>query len=248
MRVQKWISQLGIASRRSAEKMIEDGRVSIDQKVAKLGDQIDPDTHNLSIDGQTVKDKRPPMVYWLFNKPDKVIVSNYDKEDRTTIFQLDRLKDLPFKINFIGRLDYRTEGLLLLSNDGELCHRLCHPKYKVSRHYQVLSNVKLTQVQIKSINRSGVKLEDGNARCEIQFAQGTNLGKSKGYWYYVTVFEGRNRLVRRIFESLDAEVLRLIRYGFGNLRLPYELKAGEYKQLSSKEVSYLKKMAKLKEK
>lgn len=238
---------MGICSRREAEAWIAQKKISVNgQVVEELGLKITPGVDQVSVDGRLVENKAPPRVYWLLHKPDKTLTSTKSQGGKATIFDLPSLKSLKFNLSSIGRLDYRTEGLLLLSNDGELVHRLSHPKYKLPRHYYVLTNSKLTAEQEKEL-RLGLTLEDGPIKkVEIQHAHGQNLGKSKGSWYFVTVFEGRNRLVRRIFEHFDKKVVRLVRYGFGDLKLPETLKPGEYVQLDTAQIHQLKKFVDLK--
>ena len=239
IRLQKWISELGLASRREAERWITEGRLKINESTAKLGDRVDPINDKVFLDGKKLNAKTPPKIYWMLHKPNETLTSTAKEGDKMRIFDLPKLQKQSFHIFPVGRLDFKTEGLLLMTNDGELCNRLCHPKYKLPRFYQVLIGGKASSEQIKQI-RKGIELEDGKVRCEIVPAYGVNLGKSKGSWYFVTVYEGRNRLVRRIFEHFDHKVIRLIRYGFGNLRLNEELKPGDYRQLTSKEIRYLK--------
>lgn len=245
IRLQKWIAQLGLASRREAEQWIKDGRLLVNGKAPELGAKINPETDRVSLDGKPVKNEKPPLVYWMMNKPDKFLVSRQGEDTKQCIFDLPSLAKVNFQVFPVGRLDYRTEGLLLLTNDGDLSHRLCHPSYKLPRSYHVLINGKLTKEQFSEFKK-GLQLEDGPVRCEIVYGHGHNMGKSKGSWYFVTVFEGRNRLVRRMFEKFDYKVVKLFRYGFGDLRLPEDLKAGQYKQLNTKEINYLKKSVQLK--
>jgi len=213
--------------------------------IKQLGTQIDPEADELTVDGQAIVRKEPPRVFWMLHKPDQVLTSTRAEGGKETIYDLPALKDLPFRVSPVGRLDYRTEGLLLLSNDGEFVHRLTHPSYQVPRHYYVLITGKLTEEQIKVIKK-GVPLSDGVAeKVEIYYAHGKKLGASRGSWYIVTVHEGRNRLVRRIFEHFDHKVVRLIRYGLGPLRMPETLRAGEYLQLSSKDIKTLKSLVQL---
>lgn len=242
IRIQKWLSQMGIASRREAETWISEGRISVNgRKVTEQGTKVTPGVDKIEIDGRLVASEPPPRVYWLLHKPDEVLTTRADEFQRTTIYDLTSLKGLPFLVAPVGRLDYRTEGLLLLTNDGELANRLCHPKYKVPRYYHVLISGKLTAEEEAGI-RSGVKLEDGpTERTELSYAEGRNLGASKGSWYRITVYEGRNRLVRRLFEHFNHKVVRLIRVGFGDINLPEDLKPGDYTQLSSSQIRALKK-------
>ncbi len=191
------------------------------------------------VDGRLVSE-RPPLVYWMLNKPDLCLTSRAREDGKTTIFELPALRQVKFLLYPVGRLDYRTEGLLLLSNDGELVHRLTHPSFKVPRTYQVLVQKRLTAEDESQIRR-GVVLEDGPTQgADLQFIQSTEMGQSRGAWYMITVREGRNRLVRRLFEHLDNKVVRLMRYSYGDLHLPESLKPGEYRQLSSQEIQALK--------
>ena len=146
-----------------------------------------------------------------------------------------------FLVSPVGRLDFRTEGLLLLTNDGDLSYKLCRPEYHVPREYQVLLDGRLTKEEEKVIKK-GLQLEDGAVRdVKITFVHGTNMGVSTGAWYIVTVHEGRNRLVRRLFEHFNKRVVRLIRIGFGDIRLPGDLPAGQYRQLTNDQVDLLRK-------
>lgn len=233
---------MGLASRREAESWIKEGRVSVNGEVLReMGVKVTPGVDRITIDGKGVEDRPPPRVYWMLHKPDEVLTTRVDGFARTTIHDLPKLRKLPFLIAPVGRLDYRTEGLLLLTNDGELANRLCHPKYKVPRHYHVLTTGRLTPEQEAEIAK-GVTLEDGPAQGAIlRYAHGKNLGASKGSWYTITVFEGRNRLVRRLFAHYDMKVVRLIRVGFGDLRMPESLKPGDYLQLTPAQIASLKK-------
>lgn len=244
IRLQKWLADLGLCSRREAERWMLQDRLKINGKLARPGDHVCHEHDKVELDGEVLGTKQPPKVYWLFHKPDKFLTSHRREDDKERIYDLPNLSQLSFRIFPVGRLDYRTEGLLLLTNDGELSYRLCHPKFKQPRKYQVLINGKLTKAQLSAL-RKGITLDDGPVRCEIGHAQGVNLGKTKGCWYLITVWEGRNRLVRRIFESMDLKVVRLIRYGFGDLRLTDQVQPGSYRQLSQKEIQYLKKSVRL---
>ena len=234
---------MGVASRREAETWISEGRVAVNGKiVTELGSKINPETDQVAIDGKPITMTPPPRVYWLLNKPDEVLTTRSDGFQRTTIYDLPKLKKLPFLVAAVGRLDYRTEGLLLLTNDGELANRLTHPKYQIPRQYHVLITGRLTDEEERGIVR-GVDLEDGpSGRTELRYAHGKNLGGSRGSWYAITVFEGRNRLVRRLFEHFGHKVVRLIRVSFGDVRLPEDLAPGDYQQLSSEQIRSLKKL------
>jgi 23S rRNA pseudouridine2605 synthase len=246
VRIQKWLSQLGLASRREAETWIVDGRISVNGTVVReLGSKVTPGQDRVALDGKPIGQSTPPRVYWLLHKPDEVLTARNDGFQRTTIYDLPKIKKAPFLVAPVGRLDYRTEGLLLLTNDGELANRLCHPRVKVPRHYHVLIQSRLTEDQEDQI-RAGIELEDGMTEpAELRYAHGKNLGASRGSWYTITVHEGRNRLVRRLFEHFGLKVVRLIRVGFGGLTLPETLPPGDYLQLSSDQIQALKKATQL---
>lgn len=213
--------------------------------VRELGTRVEPGVDRVTVDGRAVDAAPPPRVYWMLNKPDEVLTARQDDFHRTTIYDLPKLKKAPFLVAPVGRLDYRTEGLLLLTNDGELANRLCHPRYKVPRHYHVLVTGKLSEEQERQI-ASGVELEDGKTEpALLRYAHGKALGASRGSWYTITVQEGRNRLVRRLFEHFDMKVVRLIRVGFGDLRMPEDLAPGDYLQLTSDQIHALKRATEL---
>ena len=241
MRIQKWLSELGLASRREAEGWIRAGRVAINGEITReLGKKIDPETDRVTLDGKGLTRSKPSKVYWLLNKPDKTLTSRKGEGTKSTIFDLPSLSGLSFDVAAAGRLDYRSEGLLILSNDGELIFRLIHPKYKVPRHYSVLVNGKLSGLDLKEMTR-GVTLSDGPVdHVRVKFVHSQSMGKTSGNWYFVTVHEGRNRLVRRLFEHFGLKVVRLVRNGLGDLRLPENLPPGKYVQLKPEQIKYLK--------
>jgi 23S rRNA pseudouridine2605 synthase len=232
---------MGITSRRQAEKWIEDGRISVNGKVlSEQGYKLDLENDQVTVDGKLVAIKQPPKVYWLFNKPDMYLTAAKSENGKECIFDLPMFRKLPFRVFAAGRLDYRTEGLLILSNDGDFVHKLTHPKYKLPRSYYVLVNGKLDSEQINQIEK-GIKLKDGvTLPAKITVIHGKNLGKTQGTWYSITVYEGRNRLVRRLFEHFDLNVVKLVRYAFGDITLPEKLSAGDYKQLSKDDIQKFK--------
>lgn len=242
-RVQKWLAHMGVASRREAEGWIREGRVLINGRPASLGDKVDPHEDQLEWPKPQAHphSQAPSKVYWAFHKPAMTLVSRRGQGEKASIYDLPKLKKLPFYVASVGRLDYMTEGLLLLTNDGELNHRLCHPSYQIERRYQVLVQQKLQGGERERLLSGRVDLADGPLRrARIIELGGQNLGGSRGYWYQVSVFEGRNRLVRRLMESFGLKVIRLVRVGFGEIRLGEDLPAGAYRQLSSKEIKALK--------
>jgi len=246
IRIQKWMAQQGITSRREAEKWILDGRVRVNQEVVtQLGTKVDPKADTIEVDGKVLRKQVPTRRVLMLHKPDQIITSRKDFRNRPTIYDLPKLNRLSSFVAPVGRLDYRTEGLLLLSNDGELVYRLTHPKFKVPRHYYALVNKRLLPEEEKQI-RHGIELQDGlTARTKLRHLNRMKLGASRGSWYEITVYEGRNRIVRRLFEAFNYKVIRLIRFGFGELRLPADLKPGNCRSLTPFQMKALLKTTEL---
>jgi 23S rRNA pseudouridine2605 synthase len=236
-RLQKWLSTLGVASRREAERLILAGRIQINGKVVtELGTKVDPAADEVRLDGEVVSQTAPKKLYYLLCKPDGVITTRNDPQGRNTVFDLPTVRALGKGLFSVGRLDLHTEGLMILSNDGELVNRLMHPKWKLPRHYYILIDDRLSPTQETKL-RTGMPLDDGpSAPVELEFL---DKKKGKGAWYRITVHEGRNRLVRRLFEACNARVRRLIRYGFGSVRLPEDLVPGSVRPLLREELLHL---------
>ena len=246
VRIQKWLSDMGLASRREADRLVVAGMVYVNEVRALVGQKIDPALDRVRVEGTGKKlNSKAPKVYWLMNKPDRTLVSRKSQGGNMTIFDLPMLKKVGFPISSVGRLDYRTEGLLLLSNDGELIYRLTHPKFKIPKVYQVLIKQRLSSAE-EALIRKGITLEDGLVSPSlIDYFCVESKGAITGHWYKITVFEGRNHLVRRIFESFDKPVLRLVRVGLGSIKLPAHLPQGKYQQLSACEIQTLLKLVSL---
>lgn len=243
MRIQKWLSELGVLSRRQAEAFIRENRIQVNGAPAAIGMQVNPEEDQITIDGKLQKkaEGKPSKVYWVFNKPDFTLVSRVPQNGMETIYEVGSLKRVPFRLNSVGRLDYRTEGLLLLTNDGELINKLCHPSSEAPRVYHVLLPKKLKKEELDLLNSGGLVLKGRPVRCQVNNFCNAKLGKTVGSWYEVTVFEGRNRLIRRMFEKLERRVVRLVRIAYAGISLPPDLKPGAYKALTSEEVTCLKK-------
>jgi len=236
LRLQKWISILGIASRREAESWIEQGRFTVNGKKVQLGVKVDPNADEVRLDGEIIGGEAPKKVYYALCKPDAVITTRSDPEGRETIFTLPSVAKLEKGLFAVGRLDFHTEGLLILSNDGEMVHRLMHPKWKLPRHYYVYVQERLSPTK-EARMRNGIALDDGPALpVALEYLE---RKKSKGAWYRIVVNEGRNRLVRRLFEASNAEVIRLIRFGFGEVRLNDDLAPGQVRPLLRAEILHL---------
>lgn len=240
-KLQKVLANLGHGSRREIEALIQAKKVSVDGAIATLGDRIDVNLQpKVRMNGHLVSlrpKEREVCRVLAYYKPEGEICALKDPQNRPTVFShLPRLKEARW-IN-IGRLDINTSGLLLFTTDGELANRLMHPKYEVEREYAVRVFGVVTPTQLNQLKR-GVQLEDGPASFKSIKAQG---GEGLNQWYNVLLSEGRNREVRRIWESIDVKVSRLIRTRYGNVLLPKGLERGHYLELKLKEVNYLREL------
>ena len=232
IRIQKVLAQIGIGSRREIEKAIIEKRISVNNIMAKIGQLISLED-TIIFDGKLINlnsDKALPRIL-IYNKPEGEIVSEKDPKGRATVFDhLPKIKNA--KWISIGRLDFNTSGLLIFTSYGEFANRLMHPRYEIEREYSVRVLGDLTDNQISQL-RAGIRLEDGLARFEKISLKG---GEGLNHWYQVTLKEGRNREVRRLFEFFNITVSRLMRVRFGGIVLPTNLKKGNYIELSEKEV------------
>lgn len=231
-RLQKILSRAGIASRRKAERLLQEGRVRVNgQVVSRLDFKADPLEDHIRVDGRLVTRLEPPA-YVLLNKPRGFLCTLNDPFGRPVVGDL--LKRLKLRLYPAGRLDADSEGLVILTNDGDFFQHLAHPRYHKPRTYLVKVKGLPDKEEIERLRR-GVDLSDGLT----QPAQVKLIRKLKANsWWRVVVREGRNRLVRRMFERIGHPVLRLIRIQFGPLRLS-GLRRGEYRLLSRKEVDLL---------
>ncbi len=242
-KLQKVLARVGLGSRRYMEEVIAAGRVSVNGKIAQVGERIEP-TDELRIDGRKVQFqieeeiRRRVLVYY---KPEGEICSRNDPEKRPTVFD-----HLPTISNdrwvMVGRLDINSTGLLLFTNDGELANRLMHPSNEIEREYAVRVMGEVTP-QIRNNMLKGVVLDDGPAKFESFSEIG---GDGINRWYQVVVKEGRNREVRRIFESQGLKVSRLLRTRYGSIILPRELRTGRWVELDRQEIDNLVKSVELK--
>ncbi|WP_434778016.1 pseudouridine synthase [Neisseria sp. Ec49-e6-T10] len=241
VRLQKALAASGVGSRREMENWITQGLITINGKVASLGDKVSPQDRVLA-KGNVIKLKWPdrlPRII-LYNKQEGEIVSRDDPQGRVTVF--DRLAQIKSsRWVAIGRLDVNTSGLLILTTSGELVNRFAHPSFEVEREYAVRILGGVTTEQMKQLTE-GVQLEDGLAKFERIQEQG---GEGANKWYQVIIKEGRNREVRRIFESLDLTVSRLMRTRFGPVALPPRLKRGQFYELNEVEVANIMKWAEM---
>ena len=239
-RIQKLIANAGYGSRRWAERLIEQGRISINNQEAKLGDKA-VIADKVTIDGRLIDLSRyseEETKVLILNKQAGVICSNKDEEGRQSVFEY-----LPENTRWVmvGRLDLNTSGLLLFTNNGDLANKLMHPSSEIDREYAVRVLGKVEEEHIKKLT-NGIELEDGFAKFHRVTLGG---GEGANRWYHVVVREGRKREVRRLWEALDFKVSRLIRTRFSDIRLPEKLRANQSEYLKPKQVQALLKSVNL---
>ena len=210
MRIHRALARAGVASRRLAEQLVVAGRVRVNGTVAKTGQTVDVAHDHITVDGKAIEAPAKPT-WLLLHKPPGVITTRKDPEGRTTVFDL--VPDTP-GLTYVGRLDYMTEGLLLLTTDGEAAHRLTHPSTEIERTY--VATVRGNAPAAVVAARRGVMLDDGLVRPDA--VEATPLG-DRTWEFTISLSEGRNREVRRLCEALGLSVLRLVRVRFGPLEL-----------------------------
>ncbi|AUT03614.1 pseudouridine synthase [Nostoc sp. CENA543] len=245
-RLQKVLSELGIASRREAEEMIRRSRVQINGVLAQLGQKVDPEKDTITVDGQPILAKRrPPLVYVLLNKPLGVVSTCHDPQGRTTVLDL-----LPPKlrqdigIHPVGRLDVNSSGALILTNDGDLTFKLTHPRHSIPKTYQVVVQGHPSEVVLEKWRR-GVLLDGRKTRpAQVSYLERlTNSSRLE-----IVLQEGRNRQIRRVAEQLGYPVVKLHRSAIGSIQLKTSktplLKEGQYRFLQDDEVRCLQNQTK----
>jgi 23S rRNA pseudouridine2605 synthase len=240
VRINKLLAMHGISSRRKADQLVSQGRVSINGRTVKeLGTQVDPITAKIEVDGAPLHRKAPKLAYYLLHKPKKVVTTLSDPEGRETI---KKYIPTPERLFPVGRLDYDAEGLILLTNDGDLAHRLMHPKFEIPRTYLVKVDGKPDMETIQKLRR-GIKLEDGFIRPLLLEYERTT---GKHNWYRISVAEGRTHLIKRIWMRAGHSVIKLLRVEFGGLKLG-DLPVGAVRPLGRLEIQRLKQLVAPKE-
>lgn len=231
-RLQKLISQAGVASRRHAESLITCGRVTVNgQIVTELGTKADPAKDRIAVDGKLLSFGARHL-YILLNKPVGYLTALSDNRGRQLVTEL--LTDVSERVFPVGRLDYNTEGLLLLTNDGEWANRLMHPRNEVEKEYHVRVRGKVNESQLKML-AAGIELEDGKtAPATVKMVKSGDNND----WISITIHEGRNRQVRRMCEAVSLFVVRLKRVRYGSLSVS-PLRPGEYRELTQEEARAL---------
>ena len=235
MRIHKLLSENGVTSRRGAEKLIAEGRIEVNGHKAMIGQDVDPRRDVIHIDGERVVIlKKQPKYYVALNKPRGYVTTMEDELNRRCVKEL--VEDFPTRIYPVGRLDKDSEGLLLLTNDGDFANYIMHPKNHVSKTYRVTVRPTITEEQLISL-ASGVTLDDGYVTAPATVTVDT---KEEGRVVLrVTITEGKNRQVRRMCEALGLEVARLKRVSVGPVKLGM-LQPGEYRELTVAEVKALR--------
>ena len=233
LRLQKFLAESGVASRRASEELITQGRVKINGETAALGMSVEPETDEITLDGKLVLPKQKTVTVMLY-KPKGVVSTSDDPQGRKTV--QDFVRDIPERLYNIGRLDINSEGLILMTNDGELAHRMTHPRFSVEKTYYAICDGKLLPAEIASLV-NGVVLEDGmTAPAKVTHVRPTSAGDTS---FSITIHEGKNRQIRRMLEAVGHRTLRLKRERFGPLSLG-ELKPGETRRLTDGELAALR--------
>ncbi len=231
-RIQKILARMGVASRRKAEDLIIEGKVTVNGKTAVLGMKADPARDHIKVDGKLLT-RAEPKVYLMFNKPVGVVTSLSDPEGRPTV--KDFLKGIKYRVFPVGRLDYDSEGMLLITNDGDFAHSVLHPSKKIFKTYVVKAKGVIDEGALEKLCR-GIKLEDGLTAP----AKAKKIRQAENNsWIEITIYEGRKRQVRRMLEKVGYPVIKLRRTGINGLRLG-DLKPGEMRRLTVEEIKKLK--------
>lgn len=232
-RLQKIIAQAGLASRREAESMIAEGRVALNGTiVTEAGTKADPAKDHIRVDGKLLK-KPSRKVYLMLNKPKRCITTRNDPEGRQTV--MDLISDVKERVSPVGRLDYDTEGLLLLSNDGDLANGLMHPKNEIEKTYWAKVRGQMSEATLLKVARGGISLPTGKtAPCKIRPLHNTQ----ENGWVELRLHEGKKREIRRVLERVGHPVVKLKRVAYAFLKLR-GLASGAYRYLTTYEVKKL---------
>lgn len=236
-KLQKFLADAGLASRREIERMIDAGMITVNRERAHLGQRIHGD-EKIAVNGKPFRIERPDETeVIMYHKPEGIVATRSDEQGRETVFEhLPRLKSGRWIM--VGRLDINTSGLLLFTNNGELANRLMHPSSDIEREYAVRVYGEVNPDIIHQLVE-GVELEDGFARFSRVVDAG---GEGRNHWYHVILNRGRNREVRRLWESQGVEVSRLIRVRFGAFVLPPRLRKGKFVYFNNEDMQILRDM------
>lgn len=230
IRINKYLASLGVASRREVDRLIEEGAIKVNGEVASAGIKVS-DRDEIYIRGKKISNREEKKVYYLLNKPLDVLSSAKDDRGRTTVVDLIKCKERIFPV---GRLDYNTSGLIILTNDGELFNRIIHPKAEVYKEYYAKVFGEIKDSAVEKLQR-GIELEDGMTLPAYVKVLKKEKGKSE---LLISIREGRNRQVRRMLDAVKHPVIILRRERIGKLSLG-DLKVGQYRELTKAEIDYL---------
>ncbi len=236
IRLQKYLALSGVASRRNAEKLIADGHVTVNgMTITEMGVQVDECTDQVAVDG-TICHIEEEKHYLAYNKPIGEVTTVSDPEGRATV--MDKFRDYPVRLYPVGRLDFDSEGLILLTNDGDLMNNLLHPSREVEKEYLVKVSNRVTNEEIHRL-RAGVQLDDGRMTSPAD----VHLVRYEAFAsvLLVSIHEGRNRQVRRMFTAIGHDVVSLKRVGFATIKL-HDLPRGQWRRLTDVEVKKLKEL------
>ncbi len=238
VRLQRFMSQAGVASRRKSEELIAEGRVRVNGRVVtELGTKIDPARDRVTVAGRTLAAEE--HVYYVLNKPKGYVTTRSDPEGRPTVMEL--MRGVEASVYPVGRLDFNTEGVLVLTNDGELAHGLMHPSREVEKIYRVKLRGVIDQAGVREL-REGVTLDDGTrtAPAQVQLIGTTEGGHNS--WLEISIHEGKNRQIHRMAEALGFQVAKLERVRYAGLEAG-TLKPGRWRRLVAREIEALQKAA-----
>lgn len=223
-RLQKIIASAGVCSRRKAEELIRQGKVKVNGELKKVGDKADIFIDEIIVDGKKLS--QPEKVYLAFNKPPDCLTTLHDPKGRKTILEYIKIKE---RVIPVGRLDFKTQGLIFLTNDGDFANKVMHPRYEVEKTYMVFLDRKVVHEDVEKL-KSGVKLDDYTTRpAKVRY------GSPAHDVIEITIHEGQNRVVRNMMAALGYNVKRLIRVKIGNVELG-DIAQGRYRKLSHREV------------
>jgi len=234
IRLHKILADCGISSRRKAEELIRDGRVKVNGSVTTMpGSKADPDIDSIKVDNKPIP-KIPSKIYLVLNKPAGYVTTLSDPEGRPTIADL--IRSFTERLYPVGRLDYDTEGLLVLTNDGDVSHLLQHPRHNVSRTYLVKVKGFPAESSLGKLFKGIHFVKNKPDKMKLKLHRKV----SQNTWFELTIWEGRNRQIKRMFEAIGHPVMRIIRIGLGPLKLDTDLLPGKYRHLGKEEVKILK--------
>jgi pseudouridine synthase len=236
LRINRYLAQCGLGSRRKCDELVQTGHIYVNgQKITELGVKVNPAVDKVEYKGKQLRPIRK-LEYYAYCKPREVVVTASDPEGRLTVYEALRRDGLDASLlKYVGRLDYLSEGLLLLTNDGDLIHALTHPRFRIKKVYLVRTGRPLDEKDILNL-LNGVESEGQLLRA---FSVNPAEVKQDQNWYEIALLEGKNRQIRRMLEGVGHDVRRLRRVAFGSVRLG-DMKAGEYRELTLRELGGLR--------